>query len=165
MKPVCQALAILQEDNTYMGILSTTITTCIKKLDLLLKELNQSICLFSASAMKDGLLNLFGNLLNLDYISAPSFHPHFKLKWQHLHASISIENVDSLRNQTINKLSLMQAITRKNQAISIHQIQKNLERRFLAKLLITKTFLIMKFILKNRAKSTRQILQSFLQRA
>ena len=53
---------------------------CVKKLYLLLKKTNQSICLPLASAMKDRSLKGFGNSLNnLDFVLALSFHALFQL--------------------------------------------------------------------------------------
>ena len=112
MKPVCQALDILQgENDAYTGILLPTITTCIKKLDLLLKENKQIICLPLAAATKNGLLKRFENLINnLDYILASALHPHFKLKWLHLLSPILNEEVSSLQKRIFNKIvSLLQA--------------------------------------------------------
>ena len=84
MKLLCQASDILflqGEDNAHIGIPLPSVTTCIKKLDSLLKEANQSICLPLASATKNGLLNWSRNSLNdLEFVLASSFHPHFKLK-------------------------------------------------------------------------------------
>ena len=123
MKPVYQALDILQrEDKAYigMGVLLPIVTTSIKKLDLMLKKPNQSVCLPLASAIKDGLLKRFGNSLNnLDFILASSFLSHFILKWLHSLAPILGEDVNSLRNRIINKtILLMQAIKSKTSSNS-----------------------------------------------
>ena len=139
-----------------MSILLPSVTTSIKKLNLLLIEANQSICLsLVLTAIKVGLLKRLGNLLHhQNFVLAFSFHSHFKLKRLHLLAPIVDEDVESVQNLTTNGMtSFMQAIKSKTSRFQYSTNTEDSGREVSLKAL--EDFLMKSIFKKNRVKRTR----------
>ena len=104
MKPVCQALDVLQEEKAYLGILLPTLTTCLAKLNVFVNENEQMICRPLAVALADGRKTRFQESFSyMDFILASAFHPNFKLCWLHLLAPI-IGEAEILRSRVLEKM-------------------------------------------------------------
>ena len=83
MRPVCQALDILQsESKAFLGTFLPTIAMAFKKLKELKSSHNIGVCLLLIDTLCEALAKRFGHYFKDEScLLASSFHPQFRLSW------------------------------------------------------------------------------------